>query len=78
MTDFMRWLYAHYIRPYLENVDRTGYEMHISLLEDELSRQEREDLEQIMELYTGEAFLLGLRTGAGLSSSLQGRTKKYR
>ena len=34
MTDYMRWLYAHYIRPYLENVDRTGYEMHISLLED--------------------------------------------
>ena len=45
--------------------------MHISLLEDELSRQEREDLERVMELYTSEAFLLGLRTGAGLSASLQ-------
>ena len=71
MTDFMRWLYAHYIRPRLREADRTGYEMHSSLLEDELSRQEREDLERVMELYTSEAFLLGLRTGAGLSASLQ-------
>ena len=72
MTDFMRWLYAQYIRPHLEDADQTGYEMHLSLLDTDLTRAQKEDYEKALELYASEAFLLGLRTGAGLSASFQG------
>lgn len=37
MTDFMRWLYAHYIEPQLKAADQTGYETHISLLDTDRS-----------------------------------------
>ena len=72
MSDFMRWLYAHYIKPQLKNADQMGYETHISLLDMDLTQEQKEDYEKALELYASEAFLLGLRTGVGLSGSLQG------
>ena len=33
MSDFMQWLYAHYIRPQLDAAPLDGYEMPLSLLE---------------------------------------------
>lgn len=33
MTDFMKWLYPRYIRPYLDEVPREGYELWFSLLD---------------------------------------------
>ena len=62
MTDFMKWLYPRYIRPYLEEVPREGY----ALLDGELRAAEREDLDRVLEFTAVHAFLLGLRTGAGL------------
>ena len=32
MSDFMKWLYAHYIRPQLDAAPLDGYEMPLSLL----------------------------------------------
>lgn len=72
MTDFMRWLYAHYIEPQLKAADQTGYEAHISLLDTDLTGDQKEDYRKALELYASEAFLLGLRTGVGLSEVLRG------
>ena len=66
MTDFMKWLYPRYIRPYLDEVPREGYELWFSLLDGELRAAEREDLDRVLEFTAVHAFLLSLRTGAGL------------
>ena len=66
MTDFMKWLYPRYIRPYLDEVPREGYGLWFSLLDGELRAAEREDLDRVLEFTAVHAFLLGLRTGAGL------------
>ena len=68
MTDFMKWLYPRDIRPYLDEVPREGYELWFSLLDGELRAAEREDLDRVLEFTAIHAFLLGLRTGAGLGT----------
>ena len=65
MTDFMKGRYTRYIRPYLDEVPREGYELWFSLLDGELRAAEREDLDRVLEFTAVHAFLLGLRTGAG-------------
>ncbi len=72
MNDFMRWLYAHYIKPQLSLREPTGYEMSLSLMDTELTEEMRREYARTVEYYAGEAFLLGLRTGAGLGRSLEG------
>ncbi|MDE7244556.1 MAG: hypothetical protein K2O18_11385 [Oscillospiraceae bacterium] len=69
MTDFMRWLYAHYIAPQLEKADPTGYENSLSLMEMCLDPDLLREYRRTLEFYAGNAFLLGLYTGAGLQSS---------
>ena len=72
MTDFTRWLYANYIKPHIEQQDRTGYEQPLDLPAVDLMPQQREDCERLLEFYSANAFLLGLRTGAGLSDACKG------
>ena len=67
MSDFMKWLYAHYIRPELDAAPEGDYEMWLSLLAGELTPDLREDYEKCREFTAIHAFLLGLRTGAGLA-----------
>ena len=69
MTDFMRWLYAHYITPQLAKADPTGYEKSLSLMETCLDQDLCKEYRRTVEFYAGNAFLLGLYTGAGLQSS---------
>ena len=66
MSDFMKWLYAHYIRPELDNVPQDAYEMWLSLMDNEMTPELREDYEKCQEFTAINAFLLGLRTGQGL------------
>lgn len=68
MTDFMKWLYPRYIRPYVEAAPREDYELWFSLLDGELRAAEREDLDRVLEFTAIHAFLLGLRTGVGLGA----------
>lgn len=70
MTDFIRWLYAHYIKPQIDASDATGYETSLSLMENTLEPDMRIQYERALEFHSGSAFLLGLRTGAGLACSL--------
>ena len=62
----MKWLYAHYIRPYLDGTPPEEYEMWLSLLEGEITSGQRRDYEKCREYTAIHAFLLGLRTGRGL------------
>ena len=62
MSDFMKWLYPHYIRPYLDSVPQGEYEMWLSLMDGDL------EYEKTLEFTAIHAFLLGLRTGAGLEA----------
>ena len=68
MTDFMKWLYPRYIRPYVEAAPQEEYEMWLSLMESDLEYQFREELDKTLEFTAIHAFLLGLRTGAGLGA----------
>ena len=72
MTDFMRWLYASYIRPQIESQEQIGYEVSFSLITTILDPDQRQECDRLLEFYAAEAFLLGLRTGAGLCQSSQG------
>ena len=67
MSDFMKWLYAHYIKPQLDAAPQDEYEMWISLMDGDLEHQFREEYEKTLEFTAIHAFLLGLRTGAGLA-----------
>ena len=68
MSDFMKWLYPRYIRPYVEAAPREDYELWLSLLEGELTSEGQGDLDKVLEFTAIHAFLLGLRTGAGLGA----------
>lgn len=72
MTDFMRWLYAHYIKPDLDRQDTAQYETSISLMDTCLDEHLKMQYNRTLEFYVSHAFLLGLRTGAGLCQSSQG------
>lgn len=60
MSDFMKWLCAHYIRPHLDDIPPEEYEMCLSLLEDEITSGLRRDYEKCREFTAIHAFLLGL------------------
>lgn len=72
MSDFMRWLYANYIKPEVAKADRRGYEAELSSIESGLEPGYAEDLDRALEFYMGNAFLLGVRTGSGLKQELSG------
>lgn len=66
MSDFMKWLYTHYIRPQLEAASLEGYEMDLSLLENTLEPDLARSYERAREFTAVQAFQLGFRTGRGL------------
>lgn len=68
MSDFMKWLYAHYIRPYLDDTPQDDYALWLSLMDTGMTADQRKDYEKCREFTAIHAFLLGLRTGAGLSA----------
>ncbi|MCI8909657.1 MAG: hypothetical protein HFG09_03165 [Oscillibacter sp.] len=71
MSDFMKWLYAHYIRPELEAAPQGEYRAYLSAVWMQTMSREQEDYEKAAEFIALHAFLLGVRTGRGLSDSLR-------
>ena len=71
MSDFMKWLYASYIKPHLDTVPRGEYIPDFYLLEDEVAPETCGSFSKTQEFTAAHAFLLGLRTGQGLSNSLR-------
>lgn len=71
MTEFMEWLYMRYIHPEIKQEDDSGYRKYFALLSDELTLDQQDAHDRALEFYACSAFLLGLRTGAGLYSAQQ-------
>ena len=69
MTDFMKWLYPNYIKPQLDAVPTGDYGFHFALIDSELGPHALESYEKILEFTAANAFLLGIRTGAGLAGA---------
>ncbi len=67
MSDFLLWLHAHYICPHLKTIDRGDYDAHFDLVESDLSGCSQPSFDRCLEFTAVHAFLLGLRTGEGLS-----------
>ena len=66
MSDFMKWLYAHYIQPEVNAAPQEEYTMWLDLMQNDLEPCKRECHEKVLEFTAIHAFLLGLRTGQGL------------
>lgn len=68
MTDFSRFLYSSYIKPYLDRQPRDlEAESLFSLWENSHTTQARQEHEALFRFLAVHAFYLGLRTGAGLA-----------
>lgn len=65
MSDFMIWLYLHYIKPYLDTVPADDYNFHMDMIHNELGYHALESYEKNLEFTAIHAFLLGLRTAGG-------------
>ena len=72
MNDFMKWLYANYTKPQIGKQDISAYETSLSLMENCLNDELKEEFHRTLEFYASHAFILGLRTGAGLTYSSHG------
>lgn len=72
MNDFMKWLYTCYIKPQIGKQDISAYETSLSLMDTCLDEELKAQYRRILEFYATHAFLLGLRTGAGLTYSSHG------
>ena len=69
MSDFMKWLYANYIKPQISTAPWDDYAFHLDLVCNQLPPSMRQDLEKVLEFQSIQAFTLGLRTGKGLAGS---------
>lgn len=67
MSDFMKWLYAQYIKPQLDAMPQEDYELHFYTFFEELTFNGEQHFNKVMEFSAVHAFLLGMRTGAGLA-----------
>lgn len=67
MTDFMKWLYPRYIKPYMDSIKKDEYEMWFTMMAADLEPRYQEEFEKTLEFTAVHAFLLGLRTGQGLA-----------
>lgn len=70
MSDFMKWLYPHYIKPYLQSAPKGDYQFWLDLMENGLDPNCQEEFEKTLEFTAVQGFLLGLRTGMGLAPYL--------
>lgn len=71
MTDLMKWMYQHYIKPNIESQPKDeGEALQIDLLNNELSPQMRKTLQDVLALYATQSFRLGVRTGVTLGVDL--------
>lgn len=77
MNDFVRWLYANYIKPQLDTASTDGYEQSLSVMNTTLDVSLSIEYEKTLEYYCGNAFLLGLRTGEGLCCAVKGNGRDY-
>ena len=72
MTDLMRWMYNHYIKPSIESQPKNDAEaVCFDLLSNELAPDMRQHLQKALSYYAVQGFRLGVRTGAALNADLR-------
>ena len=72
MTDLMRWMYDHYIKPEIENQPKDDAEgLWLDSLNNELDPQMRRTLQKALSYYAVQGFRLGVRTGITLERDLR-------
>ena len=49
MSDFMIWLYLHYIKPYLDTVPAGDYNFHMDMIHNELGYHALESYEKSLD-----------------------------
>lgn len=71
MSDLMKWMYHHYIKPNIESqpIDE-GEALQIDLLNNVLDPQMQRTLQDVLAIYAAQSFRLGVRTGITLGSDL--------
>ena len=70
MSDFLTFLDAHYIRPYLDTRPMDdGDTFRHALCEGNQTEETQKDVDAVVAFAAAHAFLLGVRTGAGLRQS---------
>lgn len=67
MSDFALWLYANYICPQLDAIEKNNYESDFYLLERALSPASQIHMDRVLAFTAIQAFLLGFRTSEGLT-----------
>ena len=71
MSDFMRWMYDHYIKPNIESQPKDDAEdMWSTFMDYELNPDQQHALQEILAFYAVQGFRLGVRTGITLQSDL--------
>ena len=71
MTDLMRWMYDHYIKPNIESQPKDDAErMWFDFLDNELYEEQKKGLQAALSFYAVQGFRLGVRTGLGLKDDL--------
>ena len=72
MSDFMRWMYGHYIKPQIESQHKDdAEEMWASFLDHELNDDQKRALQSSLAFYAVQGFRLGVRTGITLQADLE-------
>ena len=71
MNDFMRCLYNSYIKPQLDNEALAECQSILDRAEFPQDADLEALFDRVAESYAARAFLLGLRTGAGLSGGFK-------
>lgn len=70
MSDFLTFLYEGYIKPYLDRQSKDdGDTFRHSLCEGNQTGETQKDVDAVVAFAAAHAFLLGVRTGAGLRQS---------
>ena len=70
MSDFLTFLYEGYIKPYLDRQSKDdGDTFRHSLCEGNQTEETQKDVDAVGAFAAAHAFLLGVRTGAGLRQS---------
>ena len=59
MSDFMIWLYAHYIKPQLDAAPQGDYSFHFDLMHNELGFHALESYEKSLEFTRSEERRVG-------------------
>lgn len=71
MTDLMKWMYDHYIKPNIERQPKDDAEdMWSDFLENELNEDQKRALQSSLAFYATQGFRLGVRTGITLQPDL--------